>query len=418
MSDSVHIRVPASSANFGSGFDCIGVALAVYDELTVKKAEQEQFIVNGPYSLEVPLDRTNLIFIGMQTAFYLAQNIDESLTTSQIKQMIYALSETMENEIANKNSRSNNQTEHSNQKKLNSIVSHSLELPPFKYTYVKNIPIARGLGSSAVAVILGLLAGFRIFQIPLNTDDQQDMIFFLACTIEGHADNVAPSLYGGVQLVWVEEKKMEETASQSHIQSYEYMRPKLLKEQRPRETHTSLPFIHRRWRHKKIALQQAFSCVVFIPVIKLSTSVSRDCLPAYLPQSDCVFNLARVALLINALNTGQLNDLKEATRDMLHQACRAKLYIPFLYPVIEAGLNAGAYAVYLSGSGPSIMALTPYASLDKAEQPSSTQTLHSIANVVSQAMTNAAKEFHIDGITVTYSIAEQTTYTADQTSQT
>jgi len=143
----VVVKVPATSANLGPGFDSIGMALDMWSEFTVERSDKFEIICEGDGSYDMPLDETNLVCVGMAAAFKKAGK----------------------------------------------------EVPPLKYRLINNIPYARGLGSSSAAIVGGLLAGLVLAGHQLPAWGSEELLN-MACEIEGHPDNVAPALYGGVQL--------------------------------------------------------------------------------------------------------------------------------------------------------------------------------------------------------------------------
>jgi len=147
----------------------------------------------------------------------------------------------------------------------------------------------------------------------------------MAAEIEGHPDNVAPALYGGIQL----------------------------------GIHTG-----ERWMTERVNVPPGIQCVCFIPDTIGKTSTARNVLSDTISRKEAVFNIGRVAWLINALNGNNIDNLKYGVQDALHQPQRAKAVYPHLIPIIEAAERAGASAAYLSGAGPTVMAFTSGASGD------------------------------------------------------
>jgi len=147
----------------------------------------------------------------------------------------------------------------------------------------------------------------------------------MAAEIEGHPDNVAPATYGGIQL----------------------------------GIHTGS-----RWMTERVNIPPGLQCVCFIPDAIGKTSTARGVLPDTISRKEAVFNIGRVAWLINALATNNIDQLKYGVEDALHQPQRANAVYPHLTPLIEAAIAAGASAAYLSGAGPAVMALTSGASGD------------------------------------------------------
>lgn len=268
----VVVRVPATSANLGPGFDTIGMALDMWSEYTVERSDKFEVICEGEGSHDMPMDDTNLVCFGLRAAF----------------------------KVAGK------------------------PVPPCKYHLVNRIPYARGLGSSSAAIVGGLIAGLVLagHRVPAWGSEE---LLNMAAEIEGHPDNVAPALYGGIQL----------------------------------GIHTG-----ERWMTERVNVPPGIQCVCFIPDTIGKTSTARNVLSDTISRKEAVFNIGRVAWLINALNGNNIDNLKYGVQDALHQPQRAKAVYPHLIPIIEAAERAGASAAYLSGAGPTVMAFTSGASGD------------------------------------------------------
>ena len=250
-----NVSVPASSANLGSGFDTLAVALSLFTELRVESAARGIDVQGGP-------DLTggdNLIEQGMIVA----------------------------------------------------ATAAGLPVPPCRISVWSDIPVARGLGSSATALIAGLVAGNRLLGDPLS----EQRIFELATEIEGHGDNVSASLFGGVTLSLMSKGSV----------------------------------ICRR-----IPLGGALNVVLFVPEFHGLTADARAVVPTVIPRQDAVSNLGRCALLLISLINGDFAALGEAMQDSLHQPYRSALF-PHVTPMIEAAVAAGAYGACLSGAGPSVL---------------------------------------------------------------
>jgi homoserine kinase len=189
------------------------------------------------------------------------------------------------------------------------------EAPPSLSILCKNqIPLARGLGSSAAAIVGGLMAANTLCSRPLT----QQCLLRLAVSLEGHADNVTPALLGGCQVVVQDgDRVISDT----------------------------------------VPLPPDLSTILFVPDVPMATQKARAILPGTVAREDAVYNLGRVALLVNSLSSGQLENLRVATQDRLHQPAREKMF-PAMKYVFRAALDAGALGVFLSGGGPSILALS------------------------------------------------------------
>lgn len=261
----VRVRVPATTANLGPGFDTLGLALAFYDELEVEAVETPgvRVTVEGVGAGEVPTDETNLVASSIQHVF------------TRVNQ----------------------------------------QLPGLNMTARNTIPHGRGMGSSGSAIVAGVKAAQGLLEgiVDLSDDD----LLELATDLEGHPDNVAPALFGGLTIAWTTEKGP---------------------------------------RFKKLMVHRGVSPMVLVPEFKMSTELARSLQPESVPHEDAVFNVSRSALLVAAL-TQSPELLFEATEDRLHQDYRASA-MPETSEVIRALRDEG-FAAVVSGAGPSILVLCP-----------------------------------------------------------
>lgn len=258
-----HIKVPASTANLGSGFDSLGMALALPLECWFSLGDSLQIEVRGEGEGLIPETEDNLVW---QTADVLHRDV-----TGQA-------------------------------------------MPPGRLTIKSRIPLARGLGSSAAAIVAGLMLANTVISPRLSRERLLDY----ASRLEGHPDNVAAALFGGFVLAWHQDDGI-------HVRSFPA--PEL-------------------------------RCLLVIPDYKVSTEAARQVLPKSVPLADAVFNAQRLALWIDALSRRDWTLLPEAGRDRLHQPYREPL-VPGLTPLIAAALDHGAAFAGLSGSGPTVLALVP-----------------------------------------------------------
>lgn len=270
------------------------MAIDMWSEFTVERSDKFEVICEGEGSYDMPLDETNLVCYGVAAAFKKAGK----------------------------------------------------PLPTLKYHLINRIPYARGLGSSSAAIVGGLVAGFVIagYRVPAWGSEE---LLNLAAEIEGHPDNVAPALYGGIQL----------------------------------GIHTGS-----RWMTERVNIPPGLQCICFIPETIGKTSTARAVLSDTISRKEAIFNIGRVAWLINALATNNIDQLKYGVEDRLHQPQRSKIY-PHLDPIIDAAVEAGASAAYLSGAGPTIMAITSGASGDIFTQ----RAKERVDTKVADAMLVAAK---------------------------
>lgn len=176
-----------------------------------------------------------------------------------------------------------------------------------------NIPFTRGLGSSSACIIAGLAGANRLLHEPLSTDD----LINLAAKIEGHPDNTTPALLGGIVTSAVENERVY-------------------------------------WVKQKVDSHLRFYAM--IPNFEMKTEAARALLPKKVPHETAIYNLSRAALFSASLLQGKYHNLKIGVSDLLHQPYRLT-QIPHAKELIEGCYDAGAYAVYLSGAGPTLMAI-------------------------------------------------------------
>lgn len=296
----VVVKVPATTANLGPGYDSIGMAVNMWSEYTIERSDKFEVICIGEGADDMPLDDTNLVCFGVKSAFKVAKK----------------------------------------------------PVPTLKYTLVNRIPYARGLGSSSAAIVGGLIAGLVLAGHRVPTWGSEELIN-MACEIEGHPDNVAPALYGGIQI----------------------------------GIHTD------RWLTERVNLPPGLQCVCFIPNVIGKTSTARGVLSDTISREEAVFNIGRIAFLINALASNNIDNLRWGAEDALHQPQRGAAVYPHMSPVIEAAIEAGASAAYLSGAGPTIMAITSGASGDIFTQ----REKERVDKKVAEAMLAAASACEVPG---------------------
>lgn len=276
----VEVTVPATSANLGPGFDTLGLALSVYDTLLVTElpAGELEIEVSGSGASEIPRDASNLI---VRTVAH-----------------VYA-------DVAR-------------------------PMPGLRIVAENGVPHGRGLGSSGAAVTAGILVAKGLLEGDVEIDDA-DMLR-LATEIEGHPDNVAPALFGGLTIAWMGERGPQ---------------------------------------HKKLLVHRGVSPLVLVPPYTMSTSAARSLQPPHVSTADAVFNVSRSALLIAALmQSPEL--LLDATADRLHQDYRAGA-MPETQRLVQA-LRASGFAAVVSGAGPSVLVLAdgPGSRQDAVELAAST----------------------------------------------
>jgi homoserine kinase len=262
MVSELRVRVPASSANLGPGFDSFAVALPLLAEFELRPAKAWSVVVEGD-GQGVPGDEANLFIVSARAAAKAARR----------------------------------------------------EIAPQHVTQRSAIPTARGLGSSAAAIVGGVVAANALLGEPFD----RRTLLRIASEVEGHADNVAAALYGAFTVALPDEGG-------------------------PVATRLVFP---RTWR-----------ICLLIPGRPLSTGDARAILPAQVSRDDAVFNVAHGATLIAAVMRGDGALLALAMADRLHQAARTKL-VPALGEIIAAAREAGAFGAALSGAGPSVLAVAP-----------------------------------------------------------
>ncbi len=268
--EKVIIRVPATSANMGPGFDCLGIAIDLWNETTVTRGEQP-VIVHGEGKDSLPTDGTNIVASSAARAF------------SEL----------------------------------------GVEPIPLAFVCRNNIPLARGLGSSSAATVTGIAAAFTFAGLDVQNQDIQSKVFSLAADIEGHPDNVAPAVFGGCQIGI----KIENTEHEPN------------------------------WITSNVAVGEQLKAVIFIPDFSMQTKEARGILPPDVSRADAVFNVGRAAMLVHAISSNQWHLLRHATDDRLHQPQRIEKLFPRFRPIARGALDGGAHGVFLSGAGPTIMAL-------------------------------------------------------------
>ena len=225
------------------------------------------------------------------------------------------------------------------------------------------IPLSRGLGSSAATIVGALLAARELSGYAM--DDER--LLELGVALEGHPDNVSAALRGGLQMV-------------ARVEDGQYMA-------------------------RTLGFSDRIGLALFVPDLELSTAAARAALPGQYSQADAVHNLSRLALLVSALGEGRLEDLQAATEDRFHQPYRAAL-IPGFVDILDAATAAGAAGVFLSGAGPTVLALYE-------------RRADGLGNAITEAMSGAAAGHHLDGrqmvLDVRHPGAEVTSVDADPT---
>lgn len=257
----IRVRVPATSANMGAGFDTFGIALKLYNEIAVEETDGETEIklFGGEYD----------------------SNFKENLTYQSI------------------------------------IKTYEYLRVPYKNFKIDmsegNIPMSRGLGSSAACIVGGIFAANKMLKDKLSVDE----MLKIAVSIEGHPDNVAPALIGGM---------VTSVAADNNV------------------------------IYSKVSIKSNFKYAAMIPNFKVNTSDARIVLPKSYSRSDAVFNISRAAMLVSALNNGENEKLKIAFDDKLHQPYRKK-FIHNIDEIFASSREFGSYGEFISGSGSTLLAI-------------------------------------------------------------
>ena len=262
----VIVDVPATTANLGPGFDCLGAALDLNNRFAMRRiegsGERFELIIEGSEGSHLRGGPENLVYRAAQRVWK-AAGLEPVALEARVR----------------------------------------LAVPP-----------ARGLGSSATAIVAGLMGANALVGEPLS----KEKLLELAIDIEGHPDNVVPSLLGGLCMT-------AKAASQ-------------------------------RWRVVRCEWTSTVKAVVAIPSIRLSTSEARRAMPKAIPVSDAVVNLGALTLLLQGLRTGNGDLISDGMHDRLHEPYRWRL-IKGGDQVKQAAMDAGAWGCAISGAGPSVLAL-------------------------------------------------------------
>ncbi|HQE04960.1 MAG TPA: homoserine kinase [Tepidanaerobacteraceae bacterium] len=257
----VKVQVPATTANFGPGFDCLGASLGMYNFIDMEFSDKPEVYVKGEGAENISLDESNLVY--------------------------QAASKVLERANVNR---------------------------PLKIVLENHIPIARGLGSSAACIAGGLMAANHLVGDVLDTGE----LVQIGTEMEGHPDNIVPAMFGGFCLSMIHENKVI---------------------------------------YKTFPVPFWLRFVVCIPEFELKTEDARKVLPKTVKFEDAVFNTCHTAMLVAAMAQGDLTNINVFCQDRLHQPYRSHL-IPGMDKILETVTEKGAFAGFLSGSGPTVVCLT------------------------------------------------------------
>lgn len=261
----LRVLVPASAGNTGPAFDSLGLAYGLHNEVVVETDRPAEVVVEGEGAELLKKGEPNLV-----------QHAMARFTESTGK-----------------------------------------AVPPHRLTLVNRIPFGRGLGSSAAAIVGGLMAADVLCGTKLGPEG----ILRLALPMEGHPDNVAPAIYGGFVLTVLDAGDVN-------------------------GPFTVVP----------MKAPADWKAVLYVPDLIIPTKQARAILPKDVPRADAIYNHSRVGLLVAALLRGSGELLRVAMQDRLHQPYRAKIF-PEMPALIEAGISGGAWGACLSGAGSAILAI-------------------------------------------------------------
>ena len=250
------VRVPATSANLGPGFDCMGIAWQLYNEILFE--ESDELVIEGcdpRYQ-----GRNNMAYISLAAA----------------------------------------------------LKACGRDVVPVRISFIKtDIPISRGLGSSAALLSAGAFAADRLFSLGLGKEG----VNRIACQLEGHPDNVTPAVFGDLQMASMSDETVARAGS---------------------------------------TVSDVWRFCVLIPDFELSTAEARKALPDSYSRSEAVFNISRAGLLLKALESGDPDLLRYAQSDVIHQPYRLPLITGY-EKAFEAAEKAGAVSTCISGAGPTLL---------------------------------------------------------------
>lgn len=254
----IEVKVPATSANMGPGFDCLGVAVEMYNRFLIEEIEEGLIFEGCDDKFK---NEDNLIYVSMKKCF---EKVGYKPTGLRIK-------------------------------------------------IESDVPVSRGLGSSAACIVGGVVAANELAGRVLNKEEISELI----SELEGHPDNVLPAFLGGMVVSSYEDKQLI---------------------------------------HSKVNVKKGVKFCALIPEFTLSTEKARGVLPKTIDYRDGVFNVGRVALMISALNNGEFHLIKESCKDKLHEDYRAGLIENF-YDIKNECERLNCLGVFLSGAGPTIMVM-------------------------------------------------------------
>lgn len=253
-------KIPATTANMGPGFDTLGMALALYNYFEVTTSDYIQFLQENQPS-PIPLD-DNLIYTAMLKTFDKIGKHPKGFTVNLTK---------------------------------------------------CEVPMSRGLGSSATCIIGGIVAANYLMGNPLSLDD----IIELGTKIEGHPDNIVPAAVGGLTVSIYKNEKVT---------------------------------------YSKLIPPKELSFSIMIPDFQVSTNEARSILPSSYSRQECVFNISRSSMLVSSLVNGEFGNLRICTEDKIHQPYRIKL-IHNAQQIFDKCKDLGSLCEFISGSGSTLISI-------------------------------------------------------------
>lgn len=278
----VSVKVPATTANIGPGFDCLGMALPIFSTITI----EETVLPGTGIEINVIAESAAIDELSLEHI-----PLDENSLVYKAVELLY-----------------------------NSIGQTPSEL---KINIHSNIPVARGLGSSASVIVGALIAANELLGKPAD----EVALLSIACEIEGHPDNITPAIVGGLVL-----------SSQEDDGSVIY---------------------------RKLNWPTEWAITVCVPDFELSTDIARSVLPKEVPMKDAIFNAQRLGMFVQAVNTKDAELMKLALKDRLHQPYRMKL-VPGLDKIMDNLRHIDSVlGCVLSGAGSSILVISEKNDLDK-----------------------------------------------------
>eukprot|EP00658_Telonema_sp_P-2_P055510 TRINITY_DN44123_c0_g2_i2.p1 TRINITY_DN44123_c0_g2~~TRINITY_DN44123_c0_g2_i2.p1 ORF type:complete len:368 (-),score=129.51 TRINITY_DN44123_c0_g2_i2:220-1179(-) len=231
------------------------------------------------------------------------------------------------------------------------------KLPPLKFVVRNDIPFGCGVGSSSAAAVAGYMGGLMLCDATLPTQGGLEAVLNQIVALEGHPDNAAPAIYGGMQIGYNSGKD--------------------------------------RFHTVRVPVPSTIYCVLFVPSIKMkqNTHATRGLVPQTVPMDDAAHNMARTSIITLAMATSQLHLLKDCLDDRFHQPQRYEKLFPHAQACVDAAMDSGAVYSFLSGAGPTICSFVEGKTIDLSTQDAAERKVTAVAD----AMVAAAKAAGIPG---------------------